>query len=230
MRALLLSGQRSAALSQYEIARRTLAAELGVLPENETTALYDQILAGAALRPERAAVLREPAEAPATLTPFIGREEELKRIGELFGDPACRLLTVLGPGGIGKTRLAVQAATQYASLFPDGVCYTSLRFDDAPEHLTVTLADALRFSLGRDVPSSFAQLVDYLHRKAMLLVLDDCTPASTATAWIVDLLRGAPGVKILAISHQRLNVRGEWLLRVGGSFVSVIFRRGRWPA
>lgn len=216
MLSLALAGQRAAALAQYDLARRTLAAEMGVAPENETAALYEQILAGNTPRPERMGVRRETVETSTTLTPFVGREAELKRVGELLGDPACRLLTVLGPGGIGKTRLAIQAAEQVGSLFPDGVCYTSLRFDDTTEHLTVILADVLRFSLGRDTPSSLAQLVDYLQRKSMLLVLDDCAPATGTAAWIVDLLRSAPDIKILALAHQRLNVRGEWLLRLEG--------------
>ncbi len=216
MRSLALSGQRAAALAQYELARRTLAAEMGVVPDDETGALYEQILAGAPLRPEQAGSRQATPEPAAALTPFVGREEELKHFGELIGDPACRLLTLVGPGGIGKTRLAVQAATQYAALCPDGVCYASLRFDDDSEQLTMFLADVLRFAPGRDTPSSFAQLVGYLQRKAMLLVLDDCAAKTPTTAWIVDLLRNAPDLKIVAIARQRLNVRGEWLLHVEG--------------
>ncbi len=127
MTALALSGERSAALAQYETCRRVLADELGVDPDAETTALYEQIKAGK-LRGQRSdplpAAPRLGEEPPTHLasqqpvrhnlppqpTPFIGRQTDLAQIAARLADPACRLLTIVGPGGMGKTRLAIQAA------------------------------------------------------------------------------------------------------------------------
>jgi DNA-binding SARP family transcriptional activator len=96
MRALALSGQRGAALAQYEACRRILADELGVEPGPETAALYECIRSGGELAVGGA---RPPHNLPAQLTPFIGREAELAEIAERLADPSCRLLTLVGPGG-----------------------------------------------------------------------------------------------------------------------------------
>jgi rhodanese-related sulfurtransferase len=100
---LARSGQRSAALRQYETCRHTLADELGVEPHEETTALYERIRTAGAAR------LHNLPDPP---TPFIGRRELLQQIAECLGNPACRLLTLPGLGGIGKTHLALQAARE----------------------------------------------------------------------------------------------------------------------
>ncbi len=216
MRSLALDGQRHAALAQYEAAQRILASELGAEPEPETRALYAQILAGTTqtggVAPSNRAVNRSPAQ----LTPFVGRDGELRRIGELLGDPACRLLTLLGPGGIGKTRLAQEAITHYSSLFPDGACYLSLGFAETPEALSLAVAEAMRVPLAQADKPALTTLALHLRHKALLLVLDDCQPTTAAAGWLVNLMRGAPGLKIIVAAHQRLNVRGEWLLRVEG--------------
>jgi len=95
--------QRSAALAQYETCRRVLSDELGVAPMPETTALYNRI---------KAAVAPPPHNLPPQPTPFIGREAELAEIARFFNNPDQQLLTLVGPGGIGKTRLALQAAAR----------------------------------------------------------------------------------------------------------------------
>jgi len=115
MRALALSGQRSAALAQYGTCRRVLAHELDAAPSQETTLLFDKIQAGELASGDRRHNL------PTSPTPLIGRQRELTEIDQLLDNPSSRLLTLTGPGGIGKTRLAVQAAWEYVGLFQDGV-------------------------------------------------------------------------------------------------------------
>ena len=112
MRLLALTGQRNAALAQYASLCQTLAHELGVEPEDETTALSQRIRDGADLRLPPAS---PPHNLPAPLTPFVGREADLAAIIQRLHDPACRLLTLVGPGGCGKTRLALEAARELAS-------------------------------------------------------------------------------------------------------------------
>jgi DNA-binding SARP family transcriptional activator/predicted ATPase len=114
MRLLALSGQRGAALAQYESCRRLLAEELGVEPAAETTRLYEQIRDETleVPPPSPARPPSPPHNLPAPLTPFVGREAELVEILDRLRDPACRLLTLVGPGGSGKTRLALEAAAR----------------------------------------------------------------------------------------------------------------------
>ena len=125
MRVLAYSGQRSAALAQYVTCRRVLTEELNAEPSQETMALYEQIKAGdpCTRRKEGA---EQHSDLPAPATPFIGRDKELTEIARLLENPACRLVTLTGPGGIGKTRLALQIATELAAEFDGGVHFVSL--------------------------------------------------------------------------------------------------------
>ncbi len=140
------AGQRSHAVHQYEVCVQTLQAELGVRPEPQTTALYEQIRAGTLLPagPASPVVAGQAGQAPAgragqaqerppapgylplPASPFIGRRSELAEITYLLAKPDCRLVTVYGPGGMGKTRLALQAARAQAGQFSDGAFFVSL--------------------------------------------------------------------------------------------------------
>jgi predicted ATPase/DNA-binding SARP family transcriptional activator len=217
MRSLALAGHRSAALSQFEAARHILAQELAAEPESETVALYQQIKAGSLGQPQQPArFISLPSEFSTTLTPFVGREAELQRIGELLLDPACRILTLVGLGGIGKTRLAAEAATRCAPTFADGAVMVSLDFSESPQRLAAMLLNALQPLLAGDEASTLAHLAACLYNRSLLLILDDCAPTLQVAGWMIDLLRAAPQVKILAAARQRLNVRSEWVLRVDG--------------
>src|SRR6266545_3528908 len=126
MRLLAFSGQRSAALAQYATCRRVLDEELGVAPEEETTALYARIQRGADVASPSAARPSDNLAAHTPLTPLIGREGELAQLAERLEDRNCRLLTLIGPGGIGKTRLALQIASGLRGSFRDGVYFVPL--------------------------------------------------------------------------------------------------------
>jgi predicted ATPase/DNA-binding SARP family transcriptional activator len=201
-------GQRCAALAQYEICRRALAEELGVEPTQETTALYERI---------RAAGSAPTHNLPAQPTPLVGREEELAQIARLLADPACRLLTLVGPGGIGKTRVALQAAADKArdGAFLEGVTFVPLAPVSGAEFLVSTIADTFPFSFyGGGDPK--AQLLNYLREKEMLLVLDSFEHLLDGVGLLAEILANAPGVKLLVTSRERLSVRGEWLFEIQG--------------
>jgi predicted ATPase/DNA-binding SARP family transcriptional activator len=219
MRALALSGQRSAALAQYETCRQALAEDLGVEPADETTVLYERIRDGELSREigwRRSAAARLH-NLPGQLTPFIGREEELAQIDDRLEDPDCRLLTLVGPGGSGKTRLALQAAAGQIGLFSHGVYLVPLAPVRSIDLLVSTIAGALDFAF-QDQEDPRAQLLDYLCVREVLLVLDSFEHLiqSESTELLIDILSAAPGVKIMVTSQERLNVQGEWILEICG--------------
>lgn len=208
MRALIRSGQRAAALAQYENCRRILDRELGVSPSAETTALYERI---------SAAGETPPHHLPAQPTPFIGREEELAQIAGCLQNPECRLLTLVGAGGMGKTRLALQAAERAhrQGLFLHGVFYVPLVGVDSLTRLVTAVATAcdLQFS-GSQSPD--AQLLAFLRDREILLVLDNFEHLLDESVWLVELLRQSPGVRLLITSREPLDVQWERSLYLDG--------------
>ncbi|MEZ4707709.1 MAG: tetratricopeptide repeat protein [Caldilineaceae bacterium] len=153
---------------------------------------------------------------PKAITPFIGREMELVQIGSRLRDPECRLLTLVGPGGIGKTRLAVAAAEAQSEQFRNGVVFVPLADVAAPAQLATTIANALQFTLYRREEEPQQQLLTYLADKELLLVMDNFEHLLAGASLVTDILSRAPQVKVLATSRARLNVQGEWLLDVPG--------------
>lgn len=219
MRCYDAAGQRSAAMRQYEECARVLAAELGAAPETATQALYAAIRAG---RQERspdgvsaAAGAASLARLPVPATPFVGRADELAQIARLLSEPACRLLTLLGPGGIGKTRLAIEAAGRLAGQFPDGACFVPLAAVATPDLIASAVAEALGLELFRR-ERVLDQLLDFLRPRALLLVADNLEQLVAGASVIGELIEGAPGLKILATSRERLGLPGEWTLDIGG--------------
>lgn len=225
-------GDRAAAIRQYELCAQRLKAEMGLTPSADTVALWQEI------RNEPNVPRLRPAVPPPTVaptshhqlptppTPFVGRKSELAEIEHLLTIPDSRLVTLIGPGGTGKTRLAIQAAanlSQESLPWRDGVVFVPLASLSSSDSLVPTLANALGFQFykeGREEPRQ--QLLDYLHHKQLLLVLDNVEHLLDGqTARLSsDILAAAPEVKLLATSRARLNVRGEQLYPVGGM---------RWP-
>jgi predicted ATPase/DNA-binding SARP family transcriptional activator len=215
MRIYSRMGQFSAALAQYEECRRRLADELDVEPMPETEALYERIQAARTVR---------PYPLPAPTTPFVGRAIELEQIHNLLANPACRLLTLVGFGGAGKTRLALEAARQanveHALLFVNGVGFVSLHRVQSTEALVLTLAEALGLSLsGRRRPLD--ELIGALRNREQLLVLDNFEDLLDASgeqglAVITELLACCPHTKLLVTSRLPLQLPDEWRLDVEG--------------
>jgi predicted ATPase/class 3 adenylate cyclase len=156
-----------------------------------------------------------PHNLPSQPTPFIGRSAELAEISALLGDPACRLLTLLGPGGIGKTRLALQAAAGLVEAFPHGVYFVSLAPLSASDQIIPAIAAALKLNFyAREAPAT--QLFNYLGEKTLLLVLDNFEHLIDSAGLVAEILSTAPQVKALVTSRERLNLRQESVLTIEG--------------
>ncbi len=237
MRALQQSGQRGAALEVYEQTRQRLAEQLGVQPSPELAALHLEILRADELPPARPAPRASPEPAAdqnpsnlrAELTSFVGRDAELARVAELLA--AHRLVTLTGPGGAGKTRLAVEAARAELSATADGVWLVELAQVTDPADVAPAVLGALGLReqallntrrsasslAAMDEPAdALGRLLAALAARRALLVLDNCEHLVAAAADLADrVLAACPRVRILATSREPLAITGEALWTVG---------------
>jgi predicted ATPase/DNA-binding SARP family transcriptional activator len=217
-----LDGQRSMALAQYETCRQNLATELGVPPTESTHELFELIKNGdhenwlpQQFAPYLAVTRLPKTNLPTTITPFFGRQRELTQISAHFQKSDCHLLTLTGPGGIGKTRLAIQVGYQECYNFAQGVFFVSLESIPSPTQIITVLAESL--DLPADSKSDLLpQLINYLREKEILLILDNFEHLLDGAALIADLLRQARNLRMLITSRERLNLSGEWVLPVLG--------------
>jgi predicted ATPase/DNA-binding SARP family transcriptional activator len=211
MRGLARSGDRGAALAQYETCRRVLAEELGVEPDVETRALYERIRAGDLTPATRAAPRHH---LPASLTPLVGREAELAALAALLRQEEVRLLTILGAGGMGKTRLALELARAGLDGYADGVFFVALAPLAAAGALASTIAQALDLPVQGHDPT--AALLRFVRDKHLLLILDNFEHLLDGVGLVVQIVEAAPRVQIIATSREPLHMRGEQLYVVEG--------------
>ncbi|HEX6384298.1 MAG TPA: BTAD domain-containing putative transcriptional regulator, partial [Anaerolineae bacterium] len=244
MRALALAGDRSGALAQYEACRRLLIEELGVEPAAETTALYESIKADD-LAPEPGAKQKHASQRPvdhnlpSPPTAFIGRQRELTALDDVIHKDRSRLVTIVGPGGIGKTRFALAYAGRYlisplVPSFPDGVYFVPLvnlnPSSESPvaDQLVLAIMAAIKLPLetgaGPVVRSPKQQLLDYLRQKRLVLLLDNfddlLTPATgkrrDAEDLVAEVLQAAPQVQVIVTCRERLRLYGERVYTLSG--------------
>ncbi|MCB8925448.1 MAG: tetratricopeptide repeat protein [Ardenticatenaceae bacterium] len=200
MRLLARDGQINAALAQYDSCCAILAEELGVEPATETRRLKKRI---------EAARQQSHPSLPAPTTPFLGREEELTRVSELLDQPNCRLLTIVGTGGVGKTRLALQTAAAQQYDYLNGTYFVPLSTVETAVDLPLTLAKQLNLAFhGQATPET--QLLEALADKELLLILDNIEHLlPEAGQFITRLLAAAPEVTLLITSRERLRLPAE---------------------
>ena len=239
MRLYTLTGHRQQALRQYRQCRDALQSELAAEPERETVELHRQILSHQ-LKPETlstgaqipspakhhpshtedervGALLTNAAPAPPhnlpqELTSFVGRARELVGVKEALS--AARLVTLTGPGGIGKTRLALRAAAELRDEYKDGVWLVELATLADASRLPQAVASVLGVQ-GEQNQSFLTTLSEFLRHKSLLLVLDNCEHLVEACAQLAGaLLRASERLRILATSREALNIAGESVCQV----------------
>jgi predicted ATPase/DNA-binding SARP family transcriptional activator len=210
---LVRSGRRNAALAHYQACRQFLHDELGVDVGAPTSELFATIAA---------LPFPPPCYLPRQPTSFVGREAELAEIVAQLGHVECRLLTILGAGGMGKTRLAIQAAQQIyqqrPGAFLHGIAYVALADVTSRDAFCIAVAEALAVPL-EGVRTPEAQLLAYLSDKEVLLVLDnaeDLLSGPHAADGIAAVLAGAPQLTVLATSRERLHLHEEWVFDIDG--------------
>ncbi len=221
-RALILAhfqlGDRSAALAQFEQCKQQLWDELSIEPEEDTITLFEQIKAGEEGLDSSFFLLPSsfPHNLPLQTTPFFGRETEQKQLLQRLVDPAYRLMTLVGTGGIGKTRLSIEVGKQVKESFPDGVWFVSLdAIKGGAEQIKIAIGEAAGLSQD-DKQLTGEQVIAILRDKQMLLILDNCETVLDGLAFVPEWLRRIPQLAILATSREPLNFQAESIMTLYG--------------
>ena len=197
-------GDRSTALRQYEDCRRALEEELGVEPSTATVALYEWIKQ---TPPEAHPFEARITNLPIPLSSFIGRKREMSEVKHLLS--STRLLTLTGPGGSGKTRLAIQVGMDLVDTFKDGVWWADLSplTEDSLVLQSIAKSLGVQEVINQPLPET---LNAHLRSKHLLLIIDNCEHLIEACAQtIATLLTGCPQVKIIATSRESTRITGE---------------------
>jgi non-specific serine/threonine protein kinase len=210
MQVYIQAGQNNAALKQYQICEQILRKELGVDPQPETRALYKQIRKGEvkATQPvTQKEMSAPPHNLPYQISTFIGRERELDDIANLIANN--RLVTLVGTGGIGKTRLSLKVAEGLLRDFANGIWFVELAPLNDSTGVPQTVASLFGLIEGSS-ESPNEKLIRFLRSKTVLLILDNCEHLLDACAQLADtLLKNCPNLKILTTSREPLGITGE---------------------
>lgn len=159
-------------------------------------------------------VLRQ-SRLPAFPTQFVGREFEISIVANQLRDPSCRLLTLTGPGGVGKTRLAVEVAGKLETAFPDGVFFLPMSSVDQPEAIIPAFASGLDIVFSGPAEPNI-QVINALRNKKVLLVIDNMEHLTAGSIVLGEILQQAPNVKMLLTSREQMHLQWEWIFDVQG--------------
>lgn len=214
MNLLAQAGRGAAALDWYEACRRKFS-DMRVSAPSEAISLFAEQIRQGQFEHHPAGIYAAPHNLPESLTPFFGREMELSQITARLESHSCRLISLAGLGGVGKTRLAIQAARLNMRLFPDGVYFVSLdAVNSAPQLLEVIgQVIGLAPGVGQDMRTV---LLGYLRLKHVLLILDNFEHLLDEKGLLLEILQAAPFVKILLTSRERLRLQAEHLIELTG--------------
>ena len=229
MLALMLNGERSAALAQYDLCRDTLLTELGTEPEVATQTLFKQIEAGdeSFTSPPSISIFSSPPpqqkqshNLPTQVAPFFNREALLSLLIERIPDKDHRLVTLVGEGGIGKSRLSLAVGRQLLDSFTNGVWFISLaglaktnNEETAQNRIATVIAQTLGLPLqGQKAPSE--QVIPFLRGRSCLLILDNFEHVIAGADFVMALLQEAPEVAVICTSREPLHFLAEWVVPV----------------
>ncbi len=203
-------GNRAAALNVYQTCETTLARELGVEPAQETREVFESLLeiGQRALSPDRL---------PSQVAPFVGRELQIEQLLSMLADPDVRMITLAGPGGIGKTSLSVQVAlhcrAEQPLAFPQGIFFVSLDGIENAAQLPARLAEAAGFTFLPDA-DPLVQLGDFLRDRDALLILDGFEGLLSGADQVAGILEATRKLKLLFTSRERLKLQEEHVFKV----------------
>lgn len=223
IRLLLAAGDRREAVAHYDACAALFRSELGVAPPAAMSALLREARPTPSVTPRPQAAARH--NLPAAYDRFVGRERVQQELHQRLDQPWCRLATIVGPGGVGKTRLATTIARSRLGRYPDGVWLVELanldpNDDNLAEAMAVEIATTLdlRFA-GSASPAE--QLLAHMEHKRLLLVLDNFEQLLDGAQLVLDVVQRCEGVQLLVTSREPLRLRAEWTVAlVGLSFPS----------
>jgi len=212
MRLLAISSQRSDALKLYQKCRDILQDEFGVEPQPETVQLYEEILNNQI--PDGTSELMQN-DLPSFGTTFIGRQKEFLQIVESLQTKDRRLVTVVGTGGVGKTRLAAQVGQDQLYFFKNGVFWIPLENIETPN----ALPDIIASAVGMELPAKGdvrLHVLNFLRHRDALLIFDNYEHLLPETGFVAEILNRSPGVSILITSRESLHLQVEWVFELKG--------------
>ncbi len=217
MQAYFENGEIPLALRQFEICRQTLSEELSVTPTEKTLTLYSYIVGHQSSKEHGS---RIPHNLPNFTTPFIGQNGKIRELVEILSNPDLRHLSLSGPGGYGKSRLAIHLAKKVMRRFPDGAFWVPLGSLEKSSELPQAVAESIGFIYHgeKDIKSD---LLDHLRSKRMLLIFDNFEHLLQGASLVSEIQTASQFVKVISTSRQRLNLKGETVYLVGGMDVPV---------